>query len=315
MKLSNSNISIDLDPDRGAEVLTLVDQRTGIDLLFTAPWRAHADAVRAGQRPASFDPVAGWLEQYRGGWQTLCPNAGQPRVVHGAPVAFHGEASVVPWTVGESSITQAELRVDLFLVPIRIERVIELDGPRVCVRDRLTNLGGSDLEFDYSSHPAIGGVFLDSECHIDTGAERFVSDPESPNTLLGPGTTHEWPWAITATGERVDLRVVPPPGVDREVFGWLEDFSAHWVQVTNPTLDLGVRIEWDGRLLPYAWLWQELTATRGFPWYRRARALAVEPASMQTSGPHRRSVLHLGQGDSLDLEISVATAPQATGRT
>jgi hypothetical protein len=65
-------------------------------------------------------------------------------------------------------------------------------------------------------------------------------------------------------------------------------------------------MQWDGQHLPYAWLWQEFNATSEFPWYRRARAMAIEPASTQTSGPTRRSALTLIGGASVDLPLSVS---------
>lgn len=302
--LGNSDLAVLVDPGRGADVVSLVDRHTGVDLLFSTPWRARADAVRAGQRPSTFDPVAGWLEQYRGGWQTLCPSAGDPRTVHGAPVAFHGEVSVLPWVVDEVTPTTLSLHVELFLVPVLIRRTIALEGPGFHQVDTLSNLSDTALEFDYSSHPAFGEAFLGAGCRIETGARRFTADPSSAS-ILPPGSEHSWPWAVTASGRRIDLREVPAPGSPRSLFGWFDDFSGLWASVTSRQLGIGARIEWDGAHLPYAWLWQELNGSGEFPWYGRARALAVEPSSTQTSGPTRRSALRLDGGSVLDIPITL----------
>lgn len=304
LELASPDMVVKIDAGRGADVLSLVDVRTGVDVLFETPWRDRADAIRGGQPPSTFDPVAGWLEQYRGGWQTLCPNAGEPRPVHGAPVAYHGEASVVPWTVDDVAPSSARLHVALFSVPIRIDRTVEVRSATLRIVDTLTNLSNTPLEFDYSNHPAFGGVFLDGDCRIETGARLFTTDPATA-TFFNPGSEYPWPWATSRSGETVDLREIPPPGNPREVFGWLSDFSEYWASVTNLGLGLTVRIEWDGTNLPYAWLWQELNATEDFPWYGRARAVAIEPASMQTSGPARRSALHLAGEASIEIPISV----------
>lgn len=312
LDLVSPDVLVAVDPGRGADVLSLVDRRTGTDVLFRTPWRERADAVRDGQRPSTSHPVAGWLESYRGGWQTLCPSAGDPRSVHGAPVAFHGEASVVPWAVDDATATTARLSVELFSVPVRIDRTLALRGPELRLTDVLSNVGGTPLEIDYSQHPALGGAFLDGACRIETGAQRFTSDPESGTTVLEPGSEHAWPEATTVSGERLDLREVPPPGSSREVFGWLDRFAGHWASVTNLDLGLAVRIAWDGEHLPYAWLWQELNATDAFPWYRRARALAIEPSSTQTSGPARRSALRLGPRAAVDLSVSVTLEDRST---
>jgi hypothetical protein len=304
IELANSDLAVLVDPGRGADVVSLVDRHTGADLLFSSPWRARADAVRAGQRPATFDPVAGWLEQYRGGWQTLCPSAGDPRTVHGAPVAFHGEASVVPWVVDEVTATTLSLHVELFLVPVLIRRTIALEGRGFQQVDTLSNLSDTTLEFDYSSHPAFGNAFLDGGCRIETGARRFTADPSSAS-ILPPGSEHSWPWAVTESGRRIDLREVPAPGCPRSLFGWLDDFSGSWASVTSRQHGVGARLEWDGAHLPHAWLWQELNGIQEFPWYGRARAVAIEPSSTQTSGPARRSALRLEGASALDIPITL----------
>ena len=271
IRLTSSDLIVEVDPVRGADVLSLVDRRTGVDVLFRTPWRERADAIRNGQAPSTVDPTAVWMEQYRGGWQTLCPTAGPPRTLHGAPLDFHGEASVVPWAVDESSPTTTRLHVDLFSLPIRIDRTLTLEGSVLHQVDVLTNLSAVPLGFDYSNHPAFGGAFLDGECRIGAGATRFTSSAGRENALVG-GAVNEWPWAAGSDGEPVDLRVLPAPGRPREVLGWLSDFTEHWVALANPGLDVAVRLEWDGEHVPYAWFWQELEATPDAPWFGRARA-------------------------------------------
>ena len=305
LELSSADLSVTIDPQRGADILSLIDRHSGVDVLFRTPWRERADAIREGQRPSTFDPGAGWLEQYRGGWQTLSPSAGDPRRVHGAPVAFHGEASVVPWGVDDTTGQTARLHVELFSVPVRIDRIITVYGPIISIVDTLTNLSTTPLEFDYSHHPAFGGEFLDGNCRIETGARRFTSDTQT-TSIRDPGSEYEWPFAMSTSGDRVDLREIPGPGTSRELFGWLHDFTNHWASITNVDLGLTARIEWDGEKLPYAWVWQELNASDQFPWYKRARAVAIEPASMQTSGVDRRSALRLDSKAKLQIPISVS---------
>lgn len=302
--LRSADLMAILDPGQGADVLSLVDRGTGVDVLFRSPWRQRADAIRTGRPAAYHDPVAGWLERYRGGWQTLCPNAGEPRTIHGAPVRFHGEAASVAWQVDELSAARARLHVELFSLPVRIDRVVELDNDTLRLRDVVANLSETELEFDYSQHPALGGVFLDGPVRIETDAARFVADPDQPAGMVA-GSRHHWPHAVTADGVGLDLRDVPPPGDRRVLFGWLEGFAAGWASVSNPDLALTVRLQWDAERLPYAWFWQELNASVGFPWHRRARAIAIEPATMASSGPDRRSGLRLGPNGQTEMMMSV----------
>jgi hypothetical protein len=63
------------------------------------------------------------------------------------------------------------------------------------------------------------------------------------------------------------------------VFGYLVDFDEGWFAITNPRLGLGVGLRWPLEVFDKAWLWQEIHASSGWPWYRRAYVVAVEPAS------------------------------------
>ena len=292
IQLTSEALSATIDPGRGADVLSLVDRGSGIDVLFRVPWRERADNIRGGERPTMSEPVAAWLEQYRGGWQTLFPSAGAPRRVHGAPVGFHGEGSAAAWTVDEVTASTAQLHLELFSVPVRIDRRVQIAKSSITVVDRLTNLSATALHVDYSHHPAFGGEFLNGECIIQTGATRYTGDAEGPG-LVEPDSEHGWPIVTAQNGEAVDMRLVPGPDARTARFGWLHDFTESWASISNPELGLTVRVDWDGNALPYAWFWLELNGTEEFPWFGRARVVAIEPASTPTSGPKRESALRL----------------------
>lgn len=314
IELGNHHISAIIDPKRGSDILSLVDRRSGIDVLFKTPWRARADAIRNGQPRVFSDPRAGWLEQYRGGWQTLSPIGGDPRLVHLAPVAFHGEASVAAWSVEAVTKNSAILSLEMFSVPVRIDRTITVTGSTISVVDTLTNLSSTALEIDYAHHPAFGGAFLEGNCRIETGARRFTSD-ESTTSVEKPGSEYLWPMAVSSAGEPMDLRHVPTVGSERELFGWLHDFSEHWASITNLDLGLAADVNWDGTHLPYAWFWQELNASDEFPWFKRARVLAIEPSSMQSGGSSRRSVFQLGPHGHSIVSISITLRQEPTNQS
>ncbi|KAA1421797.1 hypothetical protein F0U44_05885 [Nocardioides humilatus] len=298
--LRSAAVEVVVDPAGGADIVSLVHRATGTDVLFRTPWADHAQAVRDGRKAAtSYDPVAGPLERYRGGWQLLCPVAGAPRPIHGAPTTFHGEAMAATWTVVEADAATARLAVDLYTVPLRIDRDLALTGDRLTITDTLTNLSDVGLEIDYISHPAFGGAFLDGRVRIDTGARRYTADPATEGSFVAPGSTHSWPAA-----EDTDLRDLPLPGERRMAFGWLSDFDGHWASITNLDLGVGVRLEWDAAL-PYAWFWQELHHTEGFPWHRRARAFAIEPASTITGGEDRESCLSIAPSGATTITHSI----------
>ena len=307
LTLRSDVLEVVIEPGRGADVRHLIHRDSGVDAFAATPWASHADAIRSGERgPTTYDPVARPLEQYAGGWQVLCPSAGAPRAVMGAPVSFHGEAWLAPWQVVSADSDRATLRTELFSLPLSIEREIRVAGAEVSVVDTLVN--DSDVELtdvDYVSHPTLGGAFLDGVCTIETAARTFTTDPGTTADLAPGGTHADWPWLDGPDATRFDLRTVPPAGERHMLFGWLSDFTEHRAAVTNHDLGLAFEITWDGDRLPYAWFWQEFNYTTGFPWFRRARAMAIEPSSTLTSGPDRRSTLSFAPRESVTMAVTV----------
>ena len=55
--------------------------------------------------------------------------------------------------------------------------------------------------------------------------------------------------------------------------------TSGYFAITNPRLRLGAGLRWPLEVFPRAWLWQEVHSGQGWPWYQRAYAVAVEPAS------------------------------------
>lgn len=285
-----------IDPGRGCDILSFGP--TGKELLYSTPWRARADEIRGGARSGVTGSQAQWLEGYRGGWQTLLPNAGDPRDVDGAPLGYHGEASVVAWNVCEVSSTRVELGVALFTSPLRVTRTIELAADTLRIADRISNVGASTITADYAHHPALGADLLDGRVTVRSGARVFVNDWTAGVVGIPAGQSLPWP-----PTEEMDLTDVPESG--RRAFGWLESFDSPWAEVRNATAGLGVRLEWDGRVMPYAWYWRELGTSAGWPWFGRGRVLAIEPSSTQASGTERRSALTLAAGEHVDVSISM----------
>ncbi|QKJ18524.1 DUF4432 family protein [Microbacterium hominis] len=304
--LCTERIRVDVDPGRGADVLQITDVASGVGILAATPWRRRADSIRAGRMaPSAIDATDRWLEQYRGGWQTLCPNAGPPRRVGGTEVGFHGEASVSAWDVEANDEASARLSLELFSVPVRIDRELRVEEARLIQTDVLTNLSRDRIDIDYVSHPAFGGEFLDGRCVVATDARSVSLDPGEHDL-----PSAEWP-RLPGGDDGSDLRVVPPPGVPARTFGWLSDFDAGWYAITNADRGLEVRVEWDARTLPHAWWWQELNGSPEHPWFGRARIMAIEPASTTTSGSGRAASLSLEPTAQTRIEISVALSTTA----
>lgn len=302
--LESDRVRVAVDPGRGADILSIVDLPSGVDVMLTTPWRDRADAIREGRvRTTSSSSHALWLEQYRGGWQTLCPNAGGARTQEGAPYEFHGEASAATWQVDSLDGSAVCMTVELFTAPVRIRRELRLDEGTLTQHDRITNLSDRDISIDYVGHPAFGAGLLSGGAMITTDARFFVPDGADAPSGGVPAASHAWPWLEIGAAPR-DLRIVGPSPDGQRLFGWLHGFESGRVSIVGRR-GLAVDLEWDARVLPYAWLWQESEASHEFPWFGRTRLLAVEPASTPTSGIGRSRTLDIPRRSDVDLSIAL----------
>ncbi|MEU5851467.1 DUF4432 family protein [Saccharopolyspora shandongensis] len=293
LRLASRDLMVGVLPAKGSDIVEIIDQRTGVDLMFRTPWAAWDTPS-----PAAWDSRSRWLSTYRGGWQVLCPNAGPERAVNGALWGFHGEASVVPWQIVHAAETEVVLQTCLHTAPVSLRRHLSVDGAVLSVLEEVTNLSDREREVMWVHHPAFGAPLVAEGARLYTSARTLVADADAPGTVLAPDSVHTWPLVSGADGRTLDLSVLPGPASHREIFGCLTDFERPYLAVVNPELDLAVTVSWDAKVFPHAWLWQEFCATEDYPWFRRAYALAVEPASTM---PGTGTVAGLRRGEPLRL--------------
>jgi hypothetical protein len=273
IELSNAEIRATLLPEKGCDVLELVDLESGIDVLLKTPWTPGRRPVHA---PGSLEA---WIESYPGGWQLILPNGGDPTVEHGVEWGFHGEAGLIAWRVEEVEQAHAVCSTELVTAPLGLRRVVSLDGPVLRIEESVQNCSDTPIEVMWGHHPALGAPFLEPGCTISASAEAFHADDRAPGTGLAPGVRSEWPYAALEGGGTVDLSVIPQVGERRAVLGYLTGFSEGSYRVANRRLGLDLELRWPLDLFPAAWFWQELSASPGYPWYRRLYTTALEPNS------------------------------------
>jgi hypothetical protein len=305
--LKSADLELVLDPEFGADILSIKTVPKNQELLLKTPWADRAEDVIAGkQTPFSLDPIAHWMEHYRGGWQLITPIAGNPREIHGAAVGFHGEAAISAWKVVDSQPHSVRIALELISIPVRIERVISLDKNEISITDEIVNLSSLDLEFDYSSHPAFGGDLLDGEVSIETSATKFTLDEESESAHGDAGSSHKWPLIKSDNGKTLDVSKLPANGSKLWVFAWLSEFNGpKRYRVTNRAKNLSFEMQWESEFLDFAWFWLEFNSSQGFPWFGRVRTFAIEPSSTQTSGKSRKSILQLAPHQSTEIKQKV----------
>ena len=319
LDIENDLLSTTVIVDKGADIYRLVYNPSKIDVPWTSPWGIKENARGFD---SAFDSTTAWLEAYAGGWQVLFPNGGDANVYKGAALGFHGEASMKAWDYEILSQGGAAAEVKLWTrlsrSPYTIERWmrVEAGSPILHIRERVTNHAGEDMDYMWSHHPAYGAPFLSEHCVIDVGTSSFVADDRYAGSAnpLSLSEAYQWPMA----GD-TDMSRVPGDDEVRDILAYFRDFDSGWYGITNVELGVGVGLTWDASVFPYAWFWQEMNATPGFPFYKRSYVMAIEPASsipgqglttvMETSGTH----LTLGPGESNEIEMKAVFYESTAG--
>lgn len=304
IRLQSSELELVIDATYGADILSIKESKKNQEFLLQTPWADRAEAVIAQEQRGLFlDPVAHWMERYRGGWQMISPVAGPPRTIHGAPVGFHGEAAISSWEVKNLAKNKVSLQLDFFTLPVRVEREIFVDRNQIHITDVISNVSDLELEFDYSSHPAFGDSLLEGEVTIETSAQKFHLDEENQSPHGSSGSEHEWPLIKGENGRILDLSLLPSPPQPLGVFGWLSHFGDRkWYRVKNIEKNIAFEMEWESEFLEFAWFWLEFNNSKGFPWFGKVRTFAIEPSSTQTSGKNRKSILQLQGNQSTTMK-------------
>jgi len=328
VRIENDVIATTILIDKGADIYELIYKPKGMDVL----WKSPTGLKPTGRGvPTAFASEAAWLEHYAGGWQEIFPNGGPACFYKGVELSFHGEASVVPWEwevvqqgdAGVKDAAEVRFTVRLFRSPFRMVRTMRVEAgqPMLILRERITNEAGEPMDYMWGHHPAYGAPFLSSHCHIDIGTRHLQADDEyiGTNNPLALDARYTWPMAGDA-GE-VDLSQLPDERQSRAMLGYFTDFEAGWYGITNTELGFGVGLVWPKAAFPYAWFWQELRGSPGFPWYKQAYVMAIEPftsvpsqgllAAMQKGGTHRT----LQPGETVEVELRAVFYESTSGIT
>lgn len=311
LEIENDLLSCTVLLDKGADIYRLIYKPSDIDVLWKSPWGIKE---KARGFDSAVDSLTAWLEAYAGGWQVLFPNGGFANSYKGAELSYHGEASMKAWDFEVLQAGPAALAVKLWVrlsrSPFRIERWMRLEAgsPILHIRERITNHAGEAMDCMWSHHPAYGAPFISEHCLIDTDAGSLLADDEyrGASNPLALGRAYTWPRA----GD-LDLSTIPAPDQPRDLLGYLKDFETGWYSITNRQLGLGIGFSWNKAVFPYAWFWQELNSSPGFPFYKCSYVIAIEPASsipgqgltavMKKTASH----LTLQPGESREIEMKV----------
>lgn len=280
LTLDNGLLRILIVPDKGADIYGLIDLKSGVDLLWKSPQGLSPLRSNTG-----LSSEAAWLEYYEGGWQEIFPNGGDACTLLGVELNFHGESTLLPWTITSISETPDAVTVEALVrlrrSPLEVRRRMTLraGSAALFIEEEMYNWSAISYPLMWGHHPALGAPLLSGAARLHTNARSILVeqhyDPEF-NPLL-PGSRSAWPNALTKEGRQLDLSHLPAEQDQRDMLAYLLDFAGDpWFAVTNSALGLGIGFAWE-EPFTCCWLWQEVHATQGFPWYGSAYTVACEP--------------------------------------
>lgn len=303
LELSNDLITVMIDPERGASIDHIGASKSHEDnVLARYDWRSP-NSVRTG--PGYGNTAMDWLADFRGGWQVLTPSAGAESTVGGVLHPFHGDVSRANWNIVASNHESATLNTGTH-GPLEVSRTVRIDSrlPKVFVSTTIRNDTPVAAPAIFVEHIAFVGH---DEATIEAPAEsRWVHDPNSPEAEAGSNPVT---WAQSGLQQpisRGNYRLVS-----------LHAGSEGWAELrTTETLGKSVRVEWDPKVLPHMWHWQE-RGTPSFPWYSRADITAIEPSSVLFSDGleaaiDRGDAWMIQPGEQKTVDVSIELLPATT---
>ena len=302
--LASGGAEVTIDVAHGAEITHFLVLPLGIDLVAPGP---------RGERLPSGDPDLAFIDGYRGGWQEVFPNGGAPSTWDGVRFGQHDEVWRRAWTVEHATESEAVLSVETQLLPFRLRKELRLVGrARLEVREEVRATGDGPCRAMWGQHLAYGPPFLVAGTRLTLpDGVQVQPHPEAinpPRRLAAPDPGR-YPILRGPAGDSLDLRDLPGPNSPSDILYAGPFGDPAWYEVTRPD-GVALRVEWGARTLPYLWLWYELGATVGPPWYGTLHAIGLEPnSSWPTNGlpdaVANGSALRFEPGQTLDSWYTV----------
>jgi galactose mutarotase-like enzyme len=270
--LRSPDLLVRIDPSHGGEILDLVELQHGRQLLGRPPF--GSDPPQGGE----LDETT-WTRSYRGGWQTVLPNAGNPCELDGAEHGFHGRASNDPWSVRET--TEHSTTLAWSGHGLDVEKRITLEDGAIHVRFRLENISQAPVPLVALEHLSFGLEVLHPSVRIAFPDALAYELSEQDGPLEPPSHARGWPESALLDGgsERGDHAALATP---RSRLYVLHGLAEGWAAVWSETRGQGVALAWDLDWFPHCWVWHENRVSPE-PWRRQAEILTIEPSTVPHS--------------------------------
>jgi len=315
--LENELLRVVVLPEKGAEIYALVYKPHDTDVLFKRGFPQKPQPYPAA--PANSEE--GFIASYFGGWQEIFPSGGSACKVGNISIGIHGEVFILPWRwqILEDSPQRVSVRFQVHTtqMPFYLERTMSLESGSAVLRmeETLRNESPETLPYMWGHHPAFGAPFLDGSCILEAPEARVEvhEGHDAACHRLNPGAQGHWPLMPGKVGQMIDLRSIPSNQSQSYDMFYLTHLTQGWFKLTNHRLGFGVGLDWDAKMFPVLWVWQELCGSSGYPWYSQTYALGLEPfTGYSTKESGLAGVIQSGRENRLEGGAQVSTELKLT---
>jgi hypothetical protein len=256
----------------GGHIAEILDKRTGVNPLWTPPWRSVEPSKYDRGVHAEFGAGADakLLAGIMG--HNLCLDIfGGPSAEEAAAgMTAHGDGSVAPYEIDETHCGLT-IRALLPIAQIRVERRLALHGRSVRIYEQIENLCAFDRPIGWTEHVTLGPPFLEkgvTEFRASATRSKVFESEFGANDYLQRGATFEWPNAPRADGGMADLRRYAEAPRSSAYTAHLMDprrDTAFFVAF-SPASQLAFGYVWKAADFPWMGIWDENHSRTGSPW-------------------------------------------------
>ena len=266
----------------GGHIAEIFDKETGINPLWTPPWRSI--------EPSAYGP--GVHAEYGAGVEgrllagimghNLCLDlfGGPSDEEFAAGITVHGEGSVAAYEVGESD-GALTLRARFPLAQIAFERRIELRERTVRIHESVENLTACDRPIGWTQHVTLGPPFLEkgvTQFRASATRSKVLESEFGADERLRNAAEFDWPLAKLRDGGDEDLRVLTGAEASCAYTTHLMDPAREhaFFAAYAPAARLVFGYVWKRADFPWMGIWEENHSRTHAPWNSRTLTRGME---------------------------------------
>jgi hypothetical protein len=245
MILDNGQLRLEILPEFGAKVTSLVDLRTGHEWIAPGPSATQAPGLDA-------DPTehmcSGWFECFPSISGGLHPSLDWSAV----KLADHGEIWSRPWRSAADSPLSVVMSIDGARLPYTFERRITLDGRGFHADYKVTTLSEVPVPCMWAMH-LLANVSPGIELSLPVDAPLRI-DFVHPSSSEAHELQARWPWLPTTTGLR-DLSRLHSTSSQFATKVFAHDFEAGQARLLDPDTATFLELRFTPHVIPCFGIW------------------------------------------------------------